>query len=622
MDEKSDAALVGEACAGRIEAFAQLVRRYQDHAYGAAIGRLSDFDLARDVVQEAFLCAWRNLSRLREPSRFGSWLRGIVRNTAYRALREMSRVRALAEELRGAAEPFAPTPPPDRSAEDAERRRIVHRALQNLNEKSRETVSLHYVDGLSYAEIAAFLDVTEATVQGRLQRGRAKLRKELTMVEKTFKEEGLPDDFAAEIKRLLDAVAESGEERQRAVERLAEMGAPAIDPLCEALDDSRIAARRAAADALCAIGDARALRPILRLLYSRDLWRVENVFRSGRVLSIPGMREALLEHLSKGQRPGSWEAMHALRHLTDDDEVRESVLAAFRNTDPSQSSLRKDALWALCTIAPEEAVSLLSEALQSDNLQLRGSAAWFAVRDNHLPPVDDCLRAFEKGVHWWGRVCAANLVMKHGDAGRAKLEEVLKGGAPDERVTAALGLARTGSLAALHVLKQELVTVKHDRKWLKAVAGTVVRHYTKELRAWFESDRERLSEVPIVMWALARMRRDEDDIDIEPQYKSGSPTARAAALRMLSRRKGEAFLPELRRCLREGKPGKVASEAFRQMLRLGNVAVPTAEEMLTSEHWPERKAAVALLRRWGKLTDEQRTRAEADSHIAVRLAAT
>ena len=80
MDEISQVRLVEEALAGDREAFCALVRAYQDYAYGVAMGILPDFDLARDVVQEAFLAAYRNLPKLRGASRFGGWLRGIVRN--------------------------------------------------------------------------------------------------------------------------------------------------------------------------------------------------------------------------------------------------------------------------------------------------------------------------------------------------------------------------------------------------------------------------------------------------------------------------------------------------------------------------------------------------------------
>lgn len=67
MNERPDAVLVKETLAGDRGAFSVLVRRYEDYAYGVAIGLLSDFELARDVVQEAFLYAYRDLARLKRP---------------------------------------------------------------------------------------------------------------------------------------------------------------------------------------------------------------------------------------------------------------------------------------------------------------------------------------------------------------------------------------------------------------------------------------------------------------------------------------------------------------------------------------------------------------------------
>ncbi|MHC4982231.1 MAG: RNA polymerase sigma factor [Planctomycetota bacterium] len=278
MDERSDAGLVRQALAGQREAFADLVRKYQDYAYGTAIAMVSDFDLARDVVQEAFLQAYRSLRKLREPARFSGWLHGIVKNTARRALRELERVRGLAGELGYTGEPFDAAPLPDRSAEDAEGRAMVRQALLRLSEKNREAVSLYYVDGLSYAEIAGYLGVTETAVQGRLQRGRRELKKELTMVAKTFKQEGLPDDFTEEIRRLFDAADRDSKQYEPSIRRLAEIGAPAVEPLCEALGDPRVAVRRAAACALCSIGDARSLGPILQVLYPWPFpaWRLNS----------------------------------------------------------------------------------------------------------------------------------------------------------------------------------------------------------------------------------------------------------------------------------------------------------------------------------------------------------
>src|ERR687883_1015826 len=64
--------------AERHEAFDELVRRFQDMAFACAYAALCDFHLAEDAAQEAFVAAWRKLSRLREPAAFPGWLRRVV----------------------------------------------------------------------------------------------------------------------------------------------------------------------------------------------------------------------------------------------------------------------------------------------------------------------------------------------------------------------------------------------------------------------------------------------------------------------------------------------------------------------------------------------------------------
>ena len=618
MDNRPDATLVTGALAGQPDAFAALVRKYQDYAYGVAIGMLSDFDLARDVVQEAFLCAYRDLRKLKDPDRFGGWLRGIVRHTAHRALRELEQVRSLADQMQRTVPSVAPTPSPDQSAQDAERRELVRRALEGLTENHREAVSLHYVNGLSYADIAGFLDVTEATVQGRLQRARAKLRRELAMVEETFKEQELPEDFSSEIKQLLDAAEVRGRQHEEAIRRLAEIGAPAVDPLCEALGDPRIPVRRAAACALCTIGDARALRPILRLLYGEDYWMGNALLRTGRALAIPGVREALLEIVREGQRHEQHWALHALAHIAGDDDVFDCLCRAFR--DPTSGN-RYQALWVLCRARPELGTELVTEALNDPDPDLRGHVWWLAHSGGFLPPIDACLKAFDSRVRPAGQRGMAVLILKHGEEGRRVLERILQTGTSTERMAAAMGLASEGHAGAFDVLKQELLGKPPDRMWAKQVSLVLARHYGRKLTAWIEADRPDLTGAHGVMWTLARSRPQDTPPSMEQFYRDGAPAVRQAALRMLARQQPVDLLPELRRCLREGRPRKLAQEAFWQMHRLGDAAMPIVTEMLTSDHWTERKAALSLLRRWNKLTPEQQAHAKQDPHAAVRHAA-
>jgi RNA polymerase sigma-70 factor (ECF subfamily) len=612
MDDRPDSALVAEVLAGQREAFCTLVRRYQDYAYGVAVGIVSDFDLAQDVVQEAFLSAYCDLAKLRDPARFGGWLRGIVRNTAHHALRDREQASPLDEDVPSIAQRLGRAQSPEEMAEQAERRAVVRQALERVGARNREVVSLYYIDGLSYADIAGFLNVSRETVKGRLQRGRAQLREELLMVEDTFREQRLPDDFAAEIKRLLDTWAARGVESKQEIERLAKIGPPAVDLLCEALADPRPAVHRAAANALCAIGDPRALGPILKA-WKASRWHRR--FQSARVLGVPGVREECLKALREGDRNDQWWAVEALSHAKGDDEAFDAVYQVFR--DPQGE--RIGALEALCDIRPEAAVGVIVEALGDADLRLRADAAWTAVKRGLLPPIDACLKAFVGGADWGAR-CAAALVLKHGEEGVTALERVLHTGSRAERVAAALALAHRGDREAFEVLLGEIIRDRQGPS-VETLLRALAAHYGPQSAAWMAASAGRLAEVPALVRALARSRATVRDSTIEMLLRDPRPSVRTAAVKILARQRGAGFLLELRRRLREGRPGKVAREAFWQMLWLRDAALPTAQAMLDSEHWTERKAAVALLRRWGKLTPDQQAQATKDPHVAVRVAA-
>src|SRR5882672_440449 len=79
--------LVRRASGGDVAAFVDLTRRFQHFAFGSALALVRDFQQAEDVVQEAFVAAWKALPTLAEPAAFPGWLRGIVRHHAFRVLR-------------------------------------------------------------------------------------------------------------------------------------------------------------------------------------------------------------------------------------------------------------------------------------------------------------------------------------------------------------------------------------------------------------------------------------------------------------------------------------------------------------------------------------------------------
>ena len=79
--------LVIQAQSGDLEAFAAIVRRFQDMAVGYGYSLLGDVYLAEDAAQEAFTSAYRDLSQLREPAAFPGWFRTIIFKQCHRLIR-------------------------------------------------------------------------------------------------------------------------------------------------------------------------------------------------------------------------------------------------------------------------------------------------------------------------------------------------------------------------------------------------------------------------------------------------------------------------------------------------------------------------------------------------------
>ena len=450
--EKTDEALVTATLRGELEAFSMLVRRYERFAHGAAVGVISDYDLARDAAQDAFVCAFRKLAELRDRACFAPWLHSIVKRTAYGVVRERKRLQDAAAELHLTGSFLT-----GRSHTDG--RALVRKlpgALRRLSPAQREAVVLHYLESLSYADIARYLGVPEATVLGRLQRAR---------------------------------------ERHKYL-------------------------------------------PIL------------------------------------------------------------------------------------CRIRPESASVWLAEGLRSTDSRLRWRACTIAFIDNRTPPLAACVAAAHTKLDAMAREIVGLLVLQHGELGRQALEELLENGTPYQKMTAALGLATVGHPAAFEALKADLLNPCRSHRWRARVSKTLCRYYPDAVCRWVEKGAATLTHAHGVAWTLARTDRTIADGTLQTLYRDGTPAVRAAALRMMVEFRGAAMIGELRKCLRAGKPRKVAHVAVKALRRLRPAADAVVREMLGSEYWTERKAAVSILRRWGELTDAMRAKAGEDPHPGVCASAT
>ena len=174
---ESDAELVARARQGDEAAFEQLVRRHQRYVFNLAYRVLGDYAEAEDMTQEAFVRAWRGLPGFRGQARFTTWLYRIVHNLCLNRLpglrRELLQVELLEEVLSSSA-PSLPE-----LFEARERTAFLHTELDRLPEKYRLVLTLRYLQGLSYAEIAAALDVPMGTVKTHLHRARRLLMERL-----------------------------------------------------------------------------------------------------------------------------------------------------------------------------------------------------------------------------------------------------------------------------------------------------------------------------------------------------------------------------------------------------------------------------------------------------------
>lgn len=179
--EAEDARLIERVCSGDMRAFATLVERHERLAGAVAYAVTGEWHSSRDVVQESFLKVHTSLSSLKEPEKFKSWLRNVVRTTALdwrrRNKKGVQSLDALESPEGENLMLEAPnTGPPEQVTDTDELRRRVREEIEKLPESHREVVALKYLDGRSYDEIAALTGLSQATIESRLFRARQKLK--------------------------------------------------------------------------------------------------------------------------------------------------------------------------------------------------------------------------------------------------------------------------------------------------------------------------------------------------------------------------------------------------------------------------------------------------------------
>jgi RNA polymerase sigma-70 factor (ECF subfamily) len=180
-----DLDLVHASKNGDVAAFEQLVERYDRKLFRIAQHVTHNREDAEDAVQEAFLKAFQHLSEFREDSKFSTWLIRITLNQSLMKLRKQRSIKEVPlEDFQSEGDMLSMevvdwAPDPEQLYRTSELRDILIKALSELRPTLRAVFVLRDIEGLTTAQTAEVLNLSQAAVKARLWRGRLQLREYL-----------------------------------------------------------------------------------------------------------------------------------------------------------------------------------------------------------------------------------------------------------------------------------------------------------------------------------------------------------------------------------------------------------------------------------------------------------
>lgn len=170
-------------------AFGELVEAYQNRLIGIFTHVLHDSSAAEDLAQEAFLRVYRARHRYQPTAKFATWLFRIANNLASNRLRSLSRRKEVSMKGTDSGQQSLRSPEqlameksglmPSRQLDKQEMREVVRQSLDTLNDRQRMALLLNKFEHMSYADIAASMDLSVQAVKSLLTRARENLRLQL-----------------------------------------------------------------------------------------------------------------------------------------------------------------------------------------------------------------------------------------------------------------------------------------------------------------------------------------------------------------------------------------------------------------------------------------------------------
>jgi RNA polymerase sigma-70 factor, ECF subfamily len=197
MDKKDriltddDAEFVSRCQSGDIDAFEVLVERHQKKMLNIVYRITGDYDDACEVVQEAFLSAYRAINKFRGDAKFSTWLTGITVNHAKNRMRQTQsrsyhEVISIDDPVETESGQFAYDPPAQEASAieqlvQKEVQEKVQECIGGLDKDQRDVLVLRDIEEFSYDEIGLILKIPDGTVKSRLSRARDALKDCLKM---------------------------------------------------------------------------------------------------------------------------------------------------------------------------------------------------------------------------------------------------------------------------------------------------------------------------------------------------------------------------------------------------------------------------------------------------------
>ena len=180
MDEKK---LAAQIVMGDRQAFIELVEMYQRKVIPISYSMLSDYEDACDAAQEVFIKVYRSIASFRGDSSLSTWIYRITRNVCMDFIRKRKEAPVSIDEQKDDAPKIEiedTSKSPEKIAEKNETVRMVREAITMLDEGQRVIITMFDIEGMSYEEISAALEIPAGTVKSRLNRARQKLKKILS----------------------------------------------------------------------------------------------------------------------------------------------------------------------------------------------------------------------------------------------------------------------------------------------------------------------------------------------------------------------------------------------------------------------------------------------------------